>query len=103
MFSTTARNGGTRRWSLATRLTAWYAASSFALVVAATGLLYWALVGNLNREDDQLLGDQVRVLRATMLRRRGDLAGLRAEVEQEWQARQYTRVHTRVIAADGRV
>jgi two-component system heavy metal sensor histidine kinase CusS len=107
MFWKSGRNGararGPAKWSLATRLTAWYAGSSFTLIVAATGLLYWALVGNLNREDDQLLGDQVRVMRATLLRLRGDVTALRSEVEQEWQARQFTRVHTRIIDADGQV
>jgi len=39
-------------WSLATRLTLWYAASSFVLIAASTGFLYWALVHKLEAEDD---------------------------------------------------
>ncbi|MFO0809058.1 MAG: heavy metal sensor histidine kinase [Gemmataceae bacterium] len=91
------------KWSLATRLTAWYAGSSFGLILAATGLLYWALVGNLNREDDQSLGDQVRVLRAALEQTPGDTAAARREVREEWEARRNTRVHARVIDRDGRV
>ena len=43
-------------WSLAARLTAWYAGSAFVLVVAATGFLYWASIRNIDHEDDQVLG-----------------------------------------------
>ena len=92
-----------RAWSLAARLTAWNAASGFALVLAATGYLYWASVSNLDREDDQLLGDRVRVLRAVMLNRPGDLDALRQEVAEEWEAHQRTQVHMRILAPDGHV
>jgi two-component system heavy metal sensor histidine kinase CusS len=52
-----------RPWSLAGRLTAWYACSAFGLVLAATGSLYWALVGSLDRDDDAYLAATVRALR----------------------------------------
>jgi two-component system heavy metal sensor histidine kinase CusS len=92
-----------RAWSLAARLTAWNASSGFALVLAATGFLYWASVNNLDREDDQLLGDRVRVLRAVMLNRPGDLEALRQELAEEWEAHQRTQVHMRILDPDGRV
>ncbi len=92
-----------RAWSLAARLTAWNTASGFALVLAATGYLYWASVSNLDREDDQLLGDRVRVLRAVMLNRPGDADALRQEVAEEWEAHQRTQVHMRILDADGRI
>lgn len=44
-----------RRWSIATRLTAWYAATSFVLVTAVVGSQYRALSRDLASEDDQLL------------------------------------------------
>jgi two-component system heavy metal sensor histidine kinase CusS len=50
-------------WSLAARLTAWYAGSAFVLVLAATGALYWALVASLDRDDDASLAGTVRALR----------------------------------------
>ena len=46
-----------RPWSLAARLTVWYAAVTFALVLAATGYLFWALARNMDREDDQFIED----------------------------------------------
>jgi two-component system heavy metal sensor histidine kinase CusS len=70
-----------RPWSLAVRLTVWYAGSSFALVLAATAVLYWALAGNLDREDDEALADKVRAVRAILAERPGDAEALRQEVE----------------------
>src|SRR6266498_2107381 len=52
-----------RPWSLALRLTLWYAASSFALVLVATGYLYWALARELLREDDEWLAGKVAEVR----------------------------------------
>src|SRR5437762_219344 len=71
MSSTSAPNPLSRRtgslalprsWSLAARLTAWYTASAFVLILLATGFLYWVLYSNLEREDDQYLADKVRIL-----------------------------------------
>ena len=63
MYSKSTRSTSSRRpWSLAARLTAWYAGSSFALVLVASGLLYLALSRNLDKEDDQVLADKVNVL-----------------------------------------
>jgi two-component system heavy metal sensor histidine kinase CusS len=84
-------------------LTAWYAGSAFVLVLAATGYLYWTSVTNLNREDDQLLGDRVRALRAVMQNRPGDTAAIRQEVEEEWEAHERTRVHMRIRDEGGAV
>ncbi len=42
MSSKIAPDPSRRPWSLAARLTAWYAGSAFALVLVATGFLYWA-------------------------------------------------------------
>lgn len=46
---------GTRPWSIAARLALWYTCSAFVLVAVATGLLYWVLVSNVDREDDQMI------------------------------------------------
>jgi two-component system heavy metal sensor histidine kinase CusS len=92
-----------RTWSLAARLTVWYAGSAFALVLAATGFLYWASVSTLDREDDQLLGDRVRALRTVMRNRPGSTAALRQEVEEEWEAHERTRIHMRVLDEGGQV
>jgi len=39
-------------------LTVWYSLTSFALVLAATSYLYWALAANLDEENDRFLADQ---------------------------------------------
>lgn len=92
-----------RAWSLAARLTAWYAVSSFALILAATGFLYWILDSNLGREGDQLLADEVRVLRSALVNHPRDTEAIRWEAEEEWQARQHTQLFVRIIDGDGRV
>jgi two-component system heavy metal sensor histidine kinase CusS len=79
MSSKPAAEAGRRPWSIALRLTVWYAAAAFALVLVATGYLYWALVRNLEREDDQFLADKVRAVRRML----DDWPGNRAALEQE--------------------
>jgi two-component system, OmpR family, heavy metal sensor histidine kinase CusS len=88
-------------WSLAARLTLWYAGSTFALVLATTVYLSWALAGALERENDEFLADQVHILRVLMRDHPDDEAGLREEVEWESEARQYARVFARVLDANG--
>src|SRR5213593_4476190 len=90
------------RWSLATRLTAWYTGSAFAVVSLATGLLYWALVTNLDREDDQLLADKARILRVLLRDRPPDAEVLHQEVEWEWAASRYAQIYVRVLDSAGR-
>jgi two-component system, OmpR family, heavy metal sensor histidine kinase CusS len=87
-----------RPWSLAARLTVWYAAVTFALVFAATGYLYWALARNLDREDDQFLLDKVTAVRRVMEQSPGD----RAVLEQYVRAASTDRVFLRVSPGSGR-
>jgi two-component system heavy metal sensor histidine kinase CusS len=91
-----------RPWSLAARLTAWYAGSAFALVLACTGLLYVALARSLDRDDDDSLADKVHALRAALRGRPGDGAALRHEAEAALEGRQLSKVYVRVLGADGR-
>jgi two-component system heavy metal sensor histidine kinase CusS len=87
---------------LAARLTAWYAGSAFLLILGATGLLYWVLVNNLDREDDQFLADQVRYLR-TLLRDKPDgFPALKQEAELEWASSQHLQVYKRILDEEGR-
>lgn len=70
-----------RPWSLALRLTLWYAGSAFALILAATGYLYLALARQIADEDDGwLAGKAGEVLRAAV-DRPDDPAALRRLVE----------------------
>lgn len=90
-------------WSLAARLTAWYAGSTFVLIVALVCFLYWMLARSLDRENDNQIADQVRVLRDLLAERPGDLVAVRQEAEQEFQSRQHTQVYVRLLDTDGRV
>jgi len=103
MSSKSALEGAGRRrpWPLAARLTAWYAAWSFALVLVATGFLYWALAASLDGEDDEELADKVRVLRAALRDRPGDLSAVRSQAEWGWAARQHAPLHVRLLDAAG--
>ena len=108
MFSKSAREPSSdsrlhRRssWSLAARLTAWYAGSAFALILMATGFLYWALSRSLDREDDQLLADRVRVVRDVLRNRLGDLEAIRREIVETAQGRLNIQSYIRLIGQGG--
>ena len=93
----------TTRWSIAGRLTLWYAAAAFLLVAVSTGVLYWVLATNVDRQDDQFLVDTVQILRALLRERPADIAALRQEVEWEGAARRYTRMYVRIRDTQDRV
>jgi two-component system heavy metal sensor histidine kinase CusS len=97
-----ARRTAKPSWSLAARLTAWNAGSAFALILAATGFLYWALGSSLDREDDHLLADKVRELRGVLVNQPGNLAAIKQEVDEAWDAHQHTQVFARILDQDGR-
>jgi two-component system, OmpR family, heavy metal sensor histidine kinase CusS len=88
-------------WSIGARLALWYTAATFVLVAIATGLLYWVLVTNVDREDDQFLVDTVQIMRALIRERPNDVAALRQEVDWEGTARRYAHVFVRVLNEDG--
>jgi two-component system heavy metal sensor histidine kinase CusS len=81
-----------RPWSLAVRLTVWYAVVTFALVFAATGYLYWGLARNLDKEDDQFLVDKVTAIRRVLEERPGDRAALEQYVSAASTGRLFLRV-----------
>jgi two-component system heavy metal sensor histidine kinase CusS len=83
-------------WSIAARLTAWYTATAFALVVITTAFLYWTLVDNMRDDDQRRLADKIQVL-DTLLRERGANAAALMEVEWEWGARVFELVYVRVL------
>ena len=90
-------------WSLAARLTAWYAGSAFLLILAATGFLYWSLVSNLEREDDQFLADKVHILRVFLREKPYDAAPLKQEAEWEGAASQHAQFYVRILDPGGRI
>jgi two-component system heavy metal sensor histidine kinase CusS len=84
-------------WSIATRLTLWYAAAAFVLVAVATGSLYWVLARSVERHDDQFLADNMRIVRGLLRERPRDDAALRQEVEWEGAVRRYARVYICIL------
>jgi two-component system heavy metal sensor histidine kinase CusS len=78
-------------------LTLWYAAAAFLLIALTTSFLYWGLVRNVDREDDQFLVDTIQILRALMRERPADVAALQQEVEWEGAARRYAKVYMRIL------
>jgi len=103
MSSKSERNvAPARPWSLAGRLTAYYAGSAFLIVSLATGYLYWAMVRNVDLEDDRLLADRVRLLQSIIQTQPIDMAAIQQEVDEAWQARQSTHLFIRLLDADGK-
>lgn len=70
-------------WSLAARLTAWYALLIFLLVSGAATMLYWGVESSLTEEEDNYLNQRIQVLRSLLLERPGDAAGLKWVVESK--------------------
>jgi len=99
MSSTKPAESG--RGSLAARLTLWYSAFAFGLILAATAYLYWALAKNLDREDDGILQDQIHILDVLVRERPDDKEGIRQEVEVESFARKHSRIYIRILDGAG--
>jgi two-component system, OmpR family, heavy metal sensor histidine kinase CusS len=89
-------------WSLAARLTAWYAGASFLLVFSATAFLYGAILRHLDREDDQFLAEKVQLLRVLLTERAGDSAALRQAIEGDVANRPLGGIGVRVLDEPGR-
>jgi len=87
--------------SLALRLSIWYAASAFLLLVGGTGFLYWELVQNSDAEDDQYLAEKANTV--GKLLDEHDLRTLKWEVEGESSVRPAVEVLSRVFSADGSI
>ncbi len=51
---------------LATRLTAWYLATSFLLVLITSGILYWAATNALQWADDQVVQKRMGAVRTLL-------------------------------------
>jgi len=90
-----------RSWSLAIRLTTWYAIASLVLTVSITGLLYWVLAARIARSEDLFLADKIHVLRAILHDRPEDIGGLKEEVELESAARRYAQFYARLLDERG--
>lgn len=103
MSSKTGAEPGRRPWSLAARLSAWHIASTFALLAAATGFLYWALVRGFEREDDHHLAEKLNVLGALLDNPAGNARMIAWEVEVESTTHPGARLLSRILDRHARV
>ncbi|MGN6368960.1 MAG: heavy metal sensor histidine kinase [Phycisphaerae bacterium] len=107
MSSKTAINSHTRRvamrrpLSLAARLVAGFAFAAFALLLTACCVLYWGLDRNLDKEDNQYLGDKIATIASVLRADPLHLEALREEVERESQQHYYPPVLIRVLDQKG--
>ncbi|MEO7145787.1 MAG: hypothetical protein ABI165_20020, partial [Bryobacteraceae bacterium] len=88
--------------SLAARLTWWYAASSFVLILAVTGILYWALARNFDQQSDRYLEEKTAVLRALLHLSATRGLAMNWEIGEEETSHAPIRVLSRVLTGDGR-
>jgi two-component system, OmpR family, heavy metal sensor histidine kinase CusS len=90
-------------WSIAFRLTAWQTVASLLLILASTGILYYALVVNLERDSDLFLADKVNVITTLLRERPNDREGLEEEVQLESAARRYNQFYIRLLDPHGTI
>ncbi len=68
-------------WSSITgRLALLYALSAFGMLLLSTVFLYWVLASNLERHNNELLADEVRILRLILQEHPDDPEALEQEV-----------------------
>ena len=87
--------------SLALQLTVWYSASAFLLLVASTAYLYWALVANLDHEDDQFLMERVHTLKA-LVQQSTDPSDLQREVDSVAATSKLLPIFVLILNREGR-
>lgn len=90
-------------WSLARRLSIWYALSAFLLLSIATGLLYWGMIHRFNQQNDQYLAEKISSFERLLRDPSQQTATVRWEVEEESLTQSSVRMLSRVTTADGHV
>src|SRR5439155_26563613 len=80
-----------------------YSVTTFAVLAAASGLLYWELVNLAMQEDEQDLSGKIAVV--SRLLQEGAVARERLKPEVEWEpaAQSFSPILVRVLLPDGRV
>ena len=92
--------GNFKTTSLTGRLTLWFTASTFLLVLIATGGLYFSIAHSLDSEDSLALFDKIQAV-AQLLRTERASSAIRERVEQEWVGRKSERLYVKVLDQDG--
>lgn len=93
------------RWgrplAIAAKMTIWYALLAFALILGATGFLYWVLIENLEQEDARILADSLS--NARLLLRTSSPANFSQMNARTTGGSQRSLVYFRVVDTSGRV
>src|SRR2546423_15663817 len=86
-----------RRWSLAARLTAWYAFSAFGLILLAPSLMYVVLAASFEAESDRYLANRLSDVKAILVSHQKVDARLLTELKEEASVRRYMPVFFRIL------
>lgn len=89
-------------WSLAARLTTWYAVSAFIVILSASILLYLALERSLDFENDRVLLDRANEVRQLLSRLPGPPQEI-PSIPESMPQRHHTPVYLRMLDGDGKV
>lgn len=87
--------------TLSARLTAWYAVSSFALMLALASVLFVSLERGLAHENDELIEDRMAHLRSLFAERSVDESDVRRFVDSAGVSRKADVLYVRILSADG--
>ncbi len=97
-----SRQASRRPPSIALRMTVWYVLSAFALILVATGLLYWVLIKGMYREDLQDLTDNLHNANLLLhMSPASELAGSTAPLAGRISRRR-PELYVRLLGSDGR-
>ena len=89
-------------WSLAARLTTWYAVSAFIIILSASVLLYLTLERSLDFENDRVLLDRANEVRQLLATTPGPPQEIQS-ISDSTPQRLHTPVLLRMLDGDGRV
>ncbi|MBC8106176.1 MAG: heavy metal sensor histidine kinase [Anaerolineae bacterium] len=89
-------------WSLAARLTTWYAVSAFIIILSASVLLYLTLERSLDFENDRVLLDRANEVRQLLATLTGPPQEIQSIADSTPQ-RHHTPVYLRMVDGAGRV
>src|SRR5438552_2382055 len=92
-----------RPWSLAARLALWYGASTFLLLLAVEGYLFWAMESSLNRDEDHDMAERVAMVQRLLAEWPQDLTLLQDLAQWKSPEAVFDPIFIRVLDDGGRV
>ncbi len=92
-----------RHWSIARRLAFLYAVSSLLMLVAAATYLYWSLVKDVGRDDNDFLANKIQECRRLLGDGPKDAPLLAHEIQTEAEASQFIKYFVRLVDSRGQL